>query len=117
MLSTGGQDPTRRDGDTLALDLPRTSDQGAFVMASYQAVPPPAANDPGKTLGLVGMILAIIPCTYFIGLILSIVAFVMSRRVGIQNQKALIGIVIGAIWLVLSIIAQLTGAISGFYNR
>ena len=32
-------------------------------MANYQAVPPAAANDPGKTLGLVGLILAIIPCT------------------------------------------------------
>jgi uncharacterized membrane protein len=86
-------------------------------MASYQAVPPPAANDPGKTLGLVGMILAIIPCTYFIGLILSIVAFVMSRRGGFQNQKAMIGIIVGAIWLVLSIIGQITGVLSGLYNR
>ena len=86
-------------------------------MASYQAVPPPAPDDPGKTLGLVGMILAIIPCTALIGLILSIVAFVMSRRIGIQNQKAMIGIIIGAIWLVLSIIAQITGALTGLYNR
>ena len=86
-------------------------------MASYQAVPPPAPDDPGKTLGLVGMILAIIPCTAFIGLILSIVAFVMSRRVGIQNQKAMIGIIVGAIWLVISIIAQITGALTGLYNR
>ena len=90
-------------------------------MASYQAVPPPAANDPGKTLGLVGMILAIIPCTYFIGLVLSIIAFVMSRRVGIRNPEALIGIIVGAIWLVLSIIGQITGAltdvISGLYNQ
>ena len=86
-------------------------------MASYQAVPPPAPDDPGKTLGLVGMILAIIPCTAVVGLILSIVAFVMSRRIGIQNQKAMIGIIIGAIWLVLSIIAQITGALTGLYNR
>src|SRR3712207_4911646 len=64
-------------------------------MAQYQAPPPPAANDPGATLGLVGMILAIIPCTYFIGLILSVVAFFMSRRAGFANQKALIGIIVG----------------------
>jgi hypothetical protein len=86
-------------------------------MASYQAVPPPAANDPGNTLGLVGMILAIIPCTYFIGLILSIVGFVMSRRAGFRNQKALIGIVVGVVWLVLSIIAQFAGWTAGLYNR
>ena len=86
-------------------------------MASYQAVPPPAPNDPGKTLGLVGMILAIIPCTYFIGLILSVVAFVMSNRVGIRNQNALIGIIVGCVWLVLSIIGQVTGVLSDLYNR
>jgi hypothetical protein len=102
-------------GDTLALDLPAR--QRSLVMASYQPVPPPAANDPGNTLGLVGMILAIIPCTAILGLILSIVAFFMSRRVGIQNQKALVGIIVGAVWLVLSIIGQITGVLSGLYNR
>ncbi len=86
-------------------------------MANYQAVPPPAANDPGNTLGLVGMILAIIPCTALLGFILSLVAFFMSRRVGIRNQKALIGIIIGAVWLVLSAIAQFAGWTAGLYNR
>ena len=86
-------------------------------MASFQAVPPPAANDPGNTLGLVGMILAIIPCTYFIGLVLSVVAFFMSRRAGFANQKALIGIIVGAVWLVLSLVAQFAGWTAGLYNR
>ena len=86
-------------------------------MANYQAVPPPAANDPGKTLGLIGLILAIIPCTSTIGLILSIVGFVMSRKVGIQNQKAFAGIIIGVVWIVLGIIAQIAGLTSGLYNR
>ena len=85
-------------------------------MANYQAVPP-AANDPGKTLGLVGLILAIIPCTSTIGLILSIVGFVMSRRVGIQNQKAFAGIIVGAAWIVIGIMAQIAGLTSGLYNR
>ena len=38
-------------------------------MANYQATPQPAV-DPGNTLGLVGLILAIIPCTSTIGLVL-----------------------------------------------
>ena len=59
-------------------------------MADYQATPPPAA-DPGNTLGLVGLILAIIPCTSTIGLVLSIVAYIISRRAGFQNSKALAG--------------------------
>lgn len=86
-------------------------------MASYQPPPNPDAVDPGKTLGMVGMILAIIPCTYFIGLILSVVAFVMSNRVGIRNQRAVIGIIVGAVWLVISIIAQVTGFWTGLLAR
>ena len=86
-------------------------------MANYQAAPNPGAVDPGKTLGLVGMILAIIPCTYFVGLILSVVAFVMSNRVGIRNQRAVVGIIVGAVWLVISIVLQITGFWSGFLAR
>ena len=86
-------------------------------MANYQAAPTPAADYPGKTLGLVGMILAIIPCTSGIGLILSIVAFIQSRGVGIRNQKAFIGIIVGVVWLAISIIAQISGVAAGLYNR
>ncbi|HZA73261.1 MAG TPA: hypothetical protein VE476_10155 [Propionibacteriaceae bacterium] len=85
-------------------------------MANHQAVPPPAA-DPGKTLGLVGMILAIIPCTYLIGLILSVVAWVQSNKVGVRNQQALVGIIVGAVWLGISIIAQITGFWTGLFTR
>ena len=86
-------------------------------MANYQAAPTPAADYPGKTLGLVGMILAIIPCTWGIGLILSIVAFIQSRGAGIRNQKAFIGIIVGVVWLAISIIAQISGVAAGLYNR
>jgi hypothetical protein len=86
-------------------------------MANHQAQPNPGNVDPGKTLGLVGMILAIIPCTYVIGLILSVVAWVQSNKVGIRNQQALVGIIVGAVWLVLSIIAQFTGFWTGLLNR
>jgi hypothetical protein len=84
-------------------------------MADYQATPQPAA-DPGNTLGLVGLILAIIPCTSTIGLVLSIVGFIQSRRAGFQNSKALAGIIIGIIWIGLGIIAQVTGIIAGFFQ-
>jgi hypothetical protein len=83
-------------------------------MAEYQATPQPAV-DPGNTLGIVGLILAIIPCTSTIGLVLSIVAFIISRRAAFKNNKALAGIIIGAAWLVLGFILQITmGLISGF---
>ena len=83
-------------------------------MADYQATPQPAV-DPGNTLGIVGLILAIIPCTSTIGMVLSIVAFIISRRAGFKNNKALAGIIIGAAWLVLGLILQITmGLLSGF---
>ena len=85
-------------------------------MAQYQATPQPAA-DPGNTLGIVGLILAIIPCTSTIGMVLSIVAFIISRRAGFQNGKALAGIIIGAAWLVLGFVLQLTmGLLNGIFN-
>jgi hypothetical protein len=46
---------------------------------------------------------------------LSIIAFIISRRAGFQNNKALAGLIIGAAWLVLGFILQITtGLISGF---
>ncbi|HET6758352.1 MAG TPA: hypothetical protein VFH20_03655 [Propionibacteriaceae bacterium] len=85
-------------------------------MADYQATPQPAA-DPGNTLGLVGLILAIIPCTSTVGMVLSIVAYIISRRAGFQNGKALAGIIVGAAWIVLGLILQLTmGLLSGIFN-
>ena len=85
-------------------------------MANYQATPPPAA-DPGNTLGLVGLILAIIPCTSTIGLVLSIVAYIISRRAGYQNSKALAGIIVGAAYIVIGLILQLTmGLMSSIFQ-
>lgn len=88
-------------------------------MTQYQPGPAAApANVPGKTLGLVGLILAIIPCTAFVGLILSIVAFVQARGAGIRNNQALAGIIVAAAWLVISLIVNLTsGVFSTLMNR
>jgi hypothetical protein len=86
-------------------------------MANYQATPPQPAADPGNTLGLVGLILAIIPCTSTIGLVLSIVGYIISRRAGFQNSKALAGIIIGIVWIALGIIAQVTGFLTGMFQN
>lgn len=60
------------------------------------------ADYPGKTLGLVGLILSIL--LPLIGLILSIVARSQSKKVGVDNKLAKIGIIIGAILTVLGLI-------------
>ncbi|HEY5861059.1 MAG TPA: DUF4190 domain-containing protein [Actinomycetota bacterium] len=75
---------------------------------TYSAAPPapygaPAnAPVPGRTLGIVALIVAI----FFnvIGLILGIVALVQSRKAGHKNGFAVAAIIVGAVLTVLGII-------------
>ena len=88
-------------------------------------VPTPAAApvvatgavDPGKTLGIVGLILSFVGPASLLGFILCIVARNMSKKAGFKNTPATVGIVIGIIVLVISvifiIIAAVTGGVSG----
>lgn len=77
-----------------------------------EAVPAPAGTDyPGKTMGIVGLILAIlIP---LIGLILSFVANSQSKKAGYKNGPAKAGIIIGIILVVLGLIV--TVAFGGLF--
>ncbi|TDK27999.1 DUF4190 domain-containing protein [Arthrobacter crusticola] len=53
-------------------------------------------TNPGRSLGITGFVLSILGPLSVIGLILSIIAFVQSRRAGMKNGFALAGIIIGA---------------------
>jgi Ca2+/H+ antiporter len=71
----------------------------------------PAGQDfPGKTLGIVGLILAI----FFnvIGLIISAIALSQSRKAGFKNTPALAGVIVGAVLLVLGIILTIVFSIA-----
>lgn len=65
----------------------------------------PDAPVPGKTLGIVALILAFF--FQLIALILGIVAFVQSRKAGVKNTPALIAIILsvvfGIIWIIVGI--------------
>ncbi|MFJ6001516.1 hypothetical protein [Arthrobacter sp. NPDC092385] len=61
----------------------------------YQGQP---AENPGRTLGIVGFILAIVLPP--VGLIISIIAFVKSRRAKMGNGFALAGIIIGVLFTI-----------------
>ncbi len=65
----------------------------------------PGANGPvpGRTLGIVGFVLAFLAAP--IGVILSIVALVQSRKAGAKNGFALAGIIIGIIGTIVIIIS------------
>ncbi|WP_404446639.1 DUF4190 domain-containing protein [Microbacterium marinum] len=66
----------------------------------------PAADAPapGKTLGIVALILAIVPGTQLIGLILGIVALVQSRKAGRKNGFALAAIIVSVVLILLTIL-------------
>jgi hypothetical protein len=64
---------------------------------------PVGVDYPGKTLGIVGLIVAIF--ANLIGLIISIIALNQSKKAGYKNTPALAGVIVGAVLFVLSIIA------------
>ena len=70
-----------------------------------QAYGAPPAVRPGRTLGIVALILSFFAA--LIGLILGIVALVQSRKAGEKNGFALAAIIISSIAIVLSIIATI----------
>src|SRR5688572_12916182 len=73
------------------------------------AAPQPVANPgdyPGKTLGIVGLVLVFF--TVVIGLILSHIALAQSKKAGYSNTPAKVGVIlgwifvgIGLLWLIL----------------
>jgi hypothetical protein len=71
-------------------------------MSSYQPPPGAAGQDPGRTMGIVGLILAIF-CS-LIGMVISIIAYQRSKQAGYQNNIALAGIIVGAVLFVLGLI-------------
>jgi hypothetical protein len=82
---------------------PAYSPQGA--PGAGPVAPPPGADYPGKTLGIVGLILAFV--FQLAGLICSIIALSQSRRAGYKNGIALAGIIVSAALIVLGIIAAI----------
>jgi Ca2+/H+ antiporter len=87
-------------------------------MANYQPPPNPygqPAQDPGRTMGIVGLILAIF-CN-LIGLVVSIIAFNRSKNAGFKNNIALAGIIVGAVLFVVGLIVNFTVYIPMMQNR
>lgn len=67
----------------------------------------PAGGDgtvPGRTMGIVALILAIVPGTQLIGLILGIIALVQSRKAGVKNGLAIAAIIVSVVLTIIAII-------------
>lgn len=87
----------------------QSGNQQPGYQPGYQQQPP--ADFPGKTLGIVGLVLSFF--TTFIGLIISIVALRQSKKAGFKNTPALVGVIIGIVTTLLAIVFGIV-AVVGF---
>jgi hypothetical protein len=73
-------------------------------MAQYQATStaPAPADYPGKTLGIVGLVLAIVAPV--VGIIVSAIALSQSKNAGYPNKLAKIGLIVGIVLTVLIVV-------------
>ena len=101
----------RRQSKEQARRQEKRQQQPSHQPASQQKSPyqPQSAADRANALGQVGLIFAIIPFISNIGLVVSIVAYIMSLRAGFQNIKALAGIIIGIAWIAVVIMSVHAG--------
>ena len=80
--------------------------------APAAGAPAAAPANPGKTLGVVALILSILPFQ-LIGIILGFVALNQSKKAGQKNGVAVAAIVIGFILMAIGIIVSIVLAVSG----
>ncbi|MBG6225754.1 hypothetical protein IWX63_002337 [Arthrobacter sp. CAN_A2] len=78
---------------------------GAGNYPGQQGYQVQTAENPGRTLGIVGFILAILIAP--VGLVISIIAFVKSRKAKVGNGFALAGIIIGVLFTIIGVITMI----------
>jgi len=89
---------------------PPVDAQQQYAPPAYNAAPPAPAGGapatiPGKTLGIVALIVSIF--ANVIGLILGIVALVQSKKAGYKNGPAVAAIIVGSVLFVIGIIVAI----------
>lgn len=60
----------------------------------------PVPQNPGKTFGIVGLVLAFFPVANIVGLVLSILGLRRSRKAGFGNVPAVVGIVVSILTII-----------------
>lgn len=70
------------------------------------AAPAPVAEvvNPGKTLGIVGLIMAFFFVIDIVGLVLSIMALNKSKKAGMSNGPALAGIIVSIVTIIIGVV-------------
>jgi len=113
--------PPAPDAGTTAPVTPPAPDANAASAPAYAASAPayaqPAAVDPGRTLGIVGFILA-----FFVspaGILVSAIGLSKSRKSGNKNGIALAGLILSIVFFIIGIVvtAVLVGAAVALLNQ
>ena len=79
-----------------------------YPPGAYPSGPAPQAGPlPGKTLGIVGLVLAIF-CS-LIGAIVSFIAYRQSAAAGWKNNVAQAGVIVGPVLFVIGLVFRLSG--------
>ncbi|MDZ8171283.1 DUF4190 domain-containing protein [Microbacterium xanthum] len=94
-------DPSASTGSGQAA-YPPPAHQGGYPAPGGYPVPEQAGPTPGKTLGIVALVLAFF--IQLVALILGIVALVQSRKAGAKNGFAVAAIIISSVFMVIGII-------------
>lgn len=68
------------------------------------------AVDPGKTMGIIALILPFVGFS-LVGLVLGIIAKIKSKKAGFKNTPALIAIILGIVVTVVSIVLIIVGVV------
>lgn len=104
--------PSTPDYGSEAQGQARNQMQGPPSYGQSPYVPVP--QNPGKTFGIVGLVLAFFPVANIAGLVLSILGLRRSRRAGFGNVPAIVGIVVSALTIIgLAIFIAATVALLG----
>jgi hypothetical protein len=79
------------------------TDPNVPAPAAPAGPPAPSGDYPGKTLGIIGLVLVFVTGG-LIGLIVSAIALNQSKKAGFANTPAKVGVILGIIFLVLTVI-------------
>ncbi|WP_051388961.1 hypothetical protein [Arthrobacter sp. 35W] len=72
---------------------------------AYQGAP---AQDPGKVMGIISIILPFVGLG-LVGLILGLIGMSKSKKAGFKNTPALVGVILGALAIVITIVVAIIG--------
>lgn len=77
----------------------------AYNAPQYNAPVPAPAAQPGRTMGIVALILAFLAAP--VGAILGVVALLQSKKAGQKNTMALVAIILGVVFTIIWIISMI----------